>query len=95
MSVSLVASVEVNSVDTVNERAPVRPPSELLSSAISVIAAVRTYQLFPFDSSSYSRDSSKLVRVVVIPGIVGTSIAVLEGAELVPALLGNGPDRTA
>ncbi|MEZ5237473.1 MAG: hypothetical protein R2716_00395 [Microthrixaceae bacterium] len=87
ISFSLVASILVNAVYVIWDRGAVRPAGDLLTAVIGVVVTVRTYQVFPFDFSTYSRDWTTLARIVVILGIVGTSIAVLvNGIRLLRAL---------
>ena len=48
--------------------------ANVITAGISFVVAVRTYQVFPFDFSTYSHDWSWLVRVILIAVMVGTAI---------------------
>ncbi len=48
----------------------------VVTSAISLVVAVRTWQVFPFDFSSYAFDWTWVARLVIVLAAVGSGIAV-------------------
>lgn len=54
-----------------------RSVCSITTSAIGFVVAVRTYQVFPFDFSSYDVDWSWLARLVVIIVVVGSALGVI------------------
>ena len=74
VTVSLVVSILVNLIYCLDDSPPVRSLGELIDAVTGLVAAVRIYQVFPFDFSTYASDWSWLVRLVLIVVIVGCLI---------------------
>jgi hypothetical protein len=56
-------------------------------SAISLVVAVRMYQVFPFDFAGYGSGWATVTRVVLILAIAGSAVALLvEGVKLLARL---------
>ncbi|MEN8238992.1 MAG: hypothetical protein ABFR53_07305, partial [Actinomycetota bacterium] len=66
MNVSLSAAILMNAVFMVYDATWFKSLDDALLAALSLIVIVRTYQVFPFDFSSYALDLTAIVRVVLI-----------------------------
>jgi hypothetical protein len=90
ISVSLAASVVANLVYVWDDRAVIKNLGDLVTSLIGLVGAVWTYRVFPFDLSD---GWAGLARVVIVVGIIGTSIGAL--VALVKLARGPEPDHGA
>lgn len=77
VTVSFVASIVVNLLFLVRDRGRFRSLCDLVTAAIGVAVALRTWEVFPFDFTDYAQDWSWLVRAFLAVALVGTSIAVV------------------
>lgn len=84
IDVTLVATAVVNLVWAVRDPAWLRHAAQLGLDLISIVAGVRTWQVFPFDFSGYSFDWEPLVRVGIGLGLFGLAAAsIVEAVKLV------------
>lgn len=95
LSASIVASIVVNLLWVVADPKWFKALGNIVTSSFAIAVGVRTLEVFPFDFSTYARDWSGLVRVVVILAIVGSTAAVLVNiVKLVSgAAVGGGDTR--
>jgi hypothetical protein len=77
INASLIASMVVNAGFLVRDRGRVRALGDLINAVFGVAVSVRLWSVFPFDFVGYDTDWTGVVRVALVLGIVGTSIAVL------------------
>ena len=84
ITLSFLASMVVNAAFIVADPPWFKSLCNVVTSAISLAVAVRTWQVFPFDFSSYAVDWSTIARVVVIVAAVGSAIATLVNLVNVP-----------
>ncbi len=80
---SFAASIMVNVVYLAYDPPWCRQLGEMVTGSVGVAAAIRIWQVFPFDFSDYSTNWSWLVRTLLIIAILGGSISVIvNGAKL-------------
>ena len=84
ITVSFVATMVANALFVLVDPPWFKAVANTVTSAISFVVAVRTWQVFPFDFSTYARDWSTLVRAVLLVAMVGTAIATVANLILVP-----------
>lgn len=86
IDVSLLATIMVNLIYVAYDQSWFRSLAQIGLNLISLVVAVRMYQVFPFDFSGSSFDWTQIARVVIIFTILGTVIgAIVEGVKLVRA----------
>lgn len=81
ITVSLVATALVNVVWVFYDRQWFKSLAQIALNGISLLVAVRTWQVFPFDFSAYSFDWELVARIVIAVGFFGIAVATI--AELV------------
>lgn len=74
---SLGAAVVVNLAFLFYDPAWFRPLCQLGLDGVSLLVAVRTYQVFPFDFTSYAFDWGVLVRLGLVIAAVGIGIGIV------------------
>jgi hypothetical protein len=77
INLSLVASIVANAAYLANDSPAFKGAMELVVNTISLIAAVRLLQVFPFDFTGYSSNWETLTRWILIVAIAGTGLALL------------------
>ncbi|MBY5162729.1 hypothetical protein [Salsipaludibacter albus] len=77
VSASLVASVLANGVYLVADGGRIRAAGELVTTSVGLVAAVRVWDVFPFDFSAYAVDWTWLVRTLLVIAIVGSMVAIV------------------
>ena len=77
LTVSFVAGMVVNALFVVADPPRFKALCNLVTSVISLVVAVRTWQVFPFDFSSYAFDWTWVARVLIVIAAVGSGIAVV------------------
>lgn len=77
VSASIIASAVVNLVYLVRDPPSIRAIGQLITTAIGLAAAVRIWQVFPFDFSGYSFDWATVARVLLVVAIVGSIIGLI------------------
>jgi len=77
INVSFAASIAVNAAYLANDGASFKSSGQLVLNAISLVAIVRTLQVFPFDFTDYSFDWGLMARVALVIGIVGIVVGSL------------------
>jgi hypothetical protein len=86
IDISLLATIVVNFIYVAYDQSWFRSLTQVGLNLISLVVAVRMYQVFPFDFSGSSFDWTQIARVVIIFTILGTAIgAVVEAVKLVRA----------
>lgn len=84
LTVSFVAGMVVNALFVVADPPRFKALCNMVTSVISLVVAVRTWQVFPFDFSSYAFDWTWVARVLIVIAAVGSGIAVV--ANLIGAV---------
>ena len=77
LTVSFVAGMVVNALFVVADPPRFKALCNVVPSVISLVVAVRTWQVFPFDFSSYAFDCTCVPRVLIVIAAVGSGIAVV------------------
>jgi hypothetical protein len=95
LTVSFVASMVANALFVLADPPWFKAVAGVVTSAISLAVSIRTWQVFPFDFSTYAVDWSTLVRVLVALGIAGSAIATLVNLINVPRFLLRGRSRSS
>ena len=80
VNVSLVASAIVNVVYLVNDDRWFKSLSQAGLAAISLVVAIRTLTVFPFDFARYDFDWALVTRTILVFVIVALSIAIVAEA---------------
>ncbi len=75
ISFSLWATIVANAVFIAYDPKWFKAALQAVLNAISVVVMIRIYQVFPFDFDRYDFDWGMLVRIILIIGIVGTTVA--------------------
>lgn len=90
---SIVVSIIVNLVWLTYDPRWFKSVGSIATSAIGLVVATRTYDVFPFDFATYDVDWSWLARMIVIFSIVGAALAVIvETFKLASYLFRECPD---
>lgn len=87
VNLSMVASAFVNVAYLAYEAAWFKSVSQIGVTAIGLLAAIRTWQVFPFDFSPHTSPWENLTRLLIALAIFGSVVAIL--VELV-RLAGRG-----
>jgi hypothetical protein len=88
INASLLASIVVNLVHLGYDAAWFKSVTEIALAAIALAAAVRMFQVFPFDFSAYAFNWTTVTRVVLILAMAGMVIAIIaESAKLAAAMV--------
>ena len=83
IDVSLLATIMVNFVYVAYDQRWFRSLGQIGLNLISLVVAVRMYQVFPFDFSGSTFDWTQIARMVIIFTILGTAIgAMVEALKL-------------
>lgn len=77
VTASLVLSIVCNLVYVVTDTRRVKASGDLVTAVIGFVVAVRTWQVFPFDFSSYATDWSWVLRTVLVIAMVGTVLGAI------------------
>ena len=86
IDISLLATIIVNLMYVAYDRSWFRSLGQIGLNLISLVVAVRMYQVFPFDFSGSTYDWTQIVRVVIIFTILGTAVgAIVEAFKLARA----------
>jgi hypothetical protein len=86
IDISLLATIMVNFIYLAYDRSWFRSLGQIGLNLISLVVAVRMYQVFPFDFSGSTFDWTQIARVVIIFTILGTTIgALVEAVKLARA----------
>ncbi|MGZ8755948.1 MAG: hypothetical protein ACXW15_12260 [Acidimicrobiia bacterium] len=86
IDISLLATIMVNFMYLSYDRSWFRSLGQIGLNLISLVVAVRMYQVFPFDFSGSTFDWTQIARVVIIFTILGTAVgAILEASKLARA----------
>lgn len=82
--VSLVASIVANAMYLVYDPPWFKTLCQVGISIISLVVAIRVYQVFPFDFTGYGESWTSVTRIIVVVAMVGSAISIL--AEVVKFL---------
>jgi hypothetical protein len=86
IDISLLATIMVNFVYLAYDQSWFRSLGQIGLNLISLVVAVRMYQVFPFDFSGSTFDWTQIARVVIIFTILGTAVgAIVEAVKLARA----------
>ena len=77
LTLSLLASAIASAGFLFRDRGRFRALADLVTGSISIAVLMRLWSVFPFDFAAYDQDWSWLVRVVIVVGVVGTSIGLI------------------
>jgi hypothetical protein len=86
-NLSLLVSAIANVLYLVYDPPRFRALGDLVAAVVSLVLAIRAYEVFPVDFTGLAYDLTTLARVVMILGIVGSVLAVL--AALVALVRGR------
>jgi hypothetical protein len=81
ITASFVATVAMNLVWVVHDPAWLRHLGQIGLNLVAVVAAVRTWTIFPFDLTGYGPAAEPAVRTLIVAGLVGLIAATI--AEVV------------
>jgi hypothetical protein len=88
ISISLLATIVVNLAYLWYDPAWFKSLCQIGLGGISMLVAIRTYQVFPFDFSAYQFDWERLARFVIVLSMVAIGIGVVvEAVKLVRSLV--------
>jgi hypothetical protein len=94
VTVSLVASMVVNAAYIVYDAKWFKSLTQIGLASISLVVAIRMYQVFPFDFSTDGVDWGPITRAILVIVMIGTTIGlVAEVVKLVIALGHLGEDH--
>ncbi len=91
VNASIILGIATNAAYLFRDGVRFKAFGELVSAAVGLVVAIRTYQVFPLDFSPYDFDWETATRVVLMIGIVGAGIAIIVNG--VRILRGPGPER--
>jgi hypothetical protein len=77
VTVSLVATMVVNALYVLADPPWFKALGDAATSSISLVVAVRTWQIFPFSFADYSYDWSWVLRAMIVLAAIGAGIAVV------------------
>lgn len=90
ITVSLLASILVNTAYLAYDAAWFAALGQVVTLTVSIAATLRIYRVFPFDFSAYAFDWSTVTRAVLILAAVGAGIGlIVQLVTLVTALVGS------
>jgi hypothetical protein len=87
---SLVASIVANAIYLVYDPAWFKTLCQVGISVISLVVAIRTYQVFPFDFTGYGESWTSVTRIIVVVAMVGSAISILAESVRLLARLTRG-----
>ena len=93
LTVSFVAGMVANGLFVLADPPRFKALCNAVTSVISVVVAVRTWQVFPFDFSTYAYDWTWVARVVIVLAAVGSAIAVVANLIAVLRPSSHGAER--
>lgn len=94
ITVSLAATAIVNVVWLFYDQQWFKSVAQIALNGISLLVAVRTWQVFPFDFSAYEFDWAVVARIVIGIGIFGIVVATIaEVAKLARAMESYDADQ--
>ena len=82
LNVSIVVTMVVYTVFLVYDPKWFKTVADIVTTSFSIAVFIRTWQVFPFDFSAYDFNWEAMVRVVIVLGLIGTSIAVIVNVVL-------------
>ena len=77
INASIIATIVVNVVWLVRDPPVLEHLGQIVLNGFSFVAAVRTWQLFPFDFSRYSFDWELIARILIGLGLFGLAVATI------------------
>jgi len=80
IDISLLATIVINLIYVAYDQAWFRSLGQIGLNLISLVVAVRMYQVFPFDFSGSTFDWTQVARVVIIVTILGTVVGAIAEA---------------
>jgi hypothetical protein len=86
IAVSLVVSIGFNLVYVMRDTRRVKALGDLVTAVIGFVVMVRTWQVFPFDFSTYAHDWSWLLRTIIVVGLIGTAAGAIVSAVKLASL---------
>lgn len=75
--VSLVASIVANAMYLVYDPPWFKTLCQVGISVISLVVAIRMYQVFPFDFTGYGESWTSVTRIIVVVAMVGSALSIL------------------
>lgn len=96
INLSLLLSVAANIAYIAYDSTWFKASCEFTLAAISLIIAIRMYQVFPFDFATFAFNWTVLARLIIVAVMIGSMIAmVVNAVRLVVAIVsGPPPERT-
>ena len=93
LTASFVASMVVNALFVLADPPRFKALGNMVTSAISLVVAVRTWQVFPFDFSTYAFDWTWVARLVIVLAAVGSGISMVANLVAVARLSSTRAER--
>ena len=88
IDISLLATIAVNLAHIWYDPAWFKSACQIGLGSISMLVAIRMFQVFPFDFSAYEFDWERVTRFVIVLGMIGIGIGiVVEMVKLARSLL--------
>ena len=84
LNFSLGLGIVLNAIYLIGDPPLLKSSTQLISNIVSLLVVVRMYRVYPFDFGAYSFNWDLLMRIMLILGIVGTSIGII--SELVKSV---------
>lgn len=88
---ALLVGVAVNVLFILYDGRWFKAAGDILVAALVLVLAVRVWQVFPFDFSTYAYDWTTVARIVVAIVALGSGIGVIAGVVRFTAALFGGP----
>jgi hypothetical protein len=79
VNASLIVAVVANALYLVADPRWLRAVGSIGTSAVGLLATVRTWQVFPFDFGESAVDWALLMRIALVLGMVGGAVAIVVG----------------
>jgi hypothetical protein len=79
ITASIVATIVANVLFLWYDREWFMTLANVVTAILGCVVAVRTWQVFPFDFSTFDRDWTAVVQIVLVVAMLGTAIAALVG----------------
>lgn len=74
---SLVASIVANAMYLFYDPPGFKTLCQVCISVISLVVAIRIYQVFPFDFTGYGEEWPSVTRIIVVVAMAGSAISIL------------------
>lgn len=94
INAGLVVSIVANAIYLIADPRWLRAIGDAVTATVSFIVTLVVLEVFPFDFSAYSFDWTLLVRVMLVVGLIGSTVAVIGNLVIFVREVGGTLDRT-